>query len=324
LAEWIYEAGIGEARAALIEDGAILEAAIEPDDEIARAGTVLPARLEAVIPAGGLMATDAAGELLLSPLPAGLSIGATTLVEITRSAIAERGRAKRALARPADPGATPAAGPDLLARIRAGGSLVRQLRAHEPDLLEQSGWSELIEEAASGEIAFAGGSLRLSLTPAMTLLDVDGMLAPDELAIAGAVAAGRAIRRMGIGGSIGIDLPSAPERAARLAAAAALDAVLPPPFERTAINGFGFLQLIRRRTRASLPELIAADPAAAEARALLRRIERSQPPHPRDWAASPRVLAAFARRPDWLAEAERRTGRPIRLAPSGTIGDNGS
>jgi hypothetical protein len=324
LAEWIYEAGIGEARAALIEDGAILEAAIEPDDEVARTGTVLTARLEAVIPAGGVMTTDRAGELLLSPLPAGLSIGATTLVEITRSAIAERGRAKRALARPADSGAKPALGPDLLARIQASGTPVRHLQAYEPDLLEAAGWSELLDEATRGEITFPGGSLRLSLTPAMALFDVDGALAPDELAIAGAVAAGRAIRRMGIGGSIGIDLPTAPERAARLAAAAALDAVLPPPFERTAINGFGFLQLIRRRSRASLPELIAADPTAAEARALLRRIERSQPPHPRDWPASPQLLAIFARRRDWLAEAERRVGRPIALVPAGAIGDNKS
>jgi len=322
LAEWIYEAGIGEARAALIEHGTILEAAIEPDDEGPRLGAVLPARLEAMIPAGGIVTAEDGTELLLSPLPAGPSIGATTLVEVTRAAIAERGRAKRALARAADPGAKPAAGPDLLARIQTSGASIRHLRAHEPDLLEAAGWSELLDEATRGEIDFPGGSLRLSLTPAMTLFDVDGTLAADELAIAGAIAAGRAIRRMGIGGSIGIDLPAAPERAGRLAAAAALDAVLPPPFERTAINGFGFLQLIRRRSRASLPELIAADPAAAEARALLRRIERSQPPHPVDWPASPQVLAAFARRPDWLTEAARRTGRPITLAPAKMIGEN--
>jgi hypothetical protein len=324
LAEWLYEAGIGEARAALIEHGAIIEAAIEPDDEGPRVGAVLLARLEAVIPAGGVMTTDSAGELLLSPLPAGLSIGATALVEITRSAIAERGRAKRALARPAEPDTKPTHGPDLLARISASGVQVRQLRAHETDLLEAAGWSELLDEAASGEIEFPGGSLRLSLTPAMVLFDVDGTLTPAELAVAGAAAAGRAIRRMGIGGSIGIDLPSVPDRTARQAAAAALDAVLPQPFERTAVNGFGFLQLVRRRTRASLAELIVADPTGAGARALLRRIERSQPPHPRDWPASPAVLAAIAKRPDWIAEAERRTGRAITLAPTGAIGDNGA
>lgn len=322
MAEWIYEAGIGEARAALIEDGAILEAAIEPDDEGPRVGAVLSARLTAVIAAGGIVATEDGAEALLSPLPDGLSIGATTLVEITRMAIAERGRGKRALARPAAPAATPRPGPDLLSRITASGAPVRTARAHEPDLLEAAGWSELLDEAARGGIAFPGGSLRLTLTPAMALFDVDGTLDPAELAVAGAAAAGRAIRRLGLGGSIGIDLPTTPGRDGRQRAAAALDAALPPPFERTAVNGFGFLQLVRRRLRASLPELIAANPAAAEARALLRRIERSQPPHPPEWAAPTAVLAVIAARPDWLREAERRAGRPIALAPTASIGED--
>src|SRR6185436_2702885 len=90
------------------------------------------------------------------------------------------------------------------------------------------------------------------------------------LAAAGAEAAGRTIRRLGLGGSIGIDLPTLAAKDGRRAAAAALDRVLPQPFERTAVNGFGFLQVVRRRERASLPELIQSDPAGAAARALLR------------------------------------------------------
>src|SRR4051794_16907223 len=42
LAEWLYEAGIGEARAALVEDGRILKARIELDG--VRAGTVAAGR----------------------------------------------------------------------------------------------------------------------------------------------------------------------------------------------------------------------------------------------------------------------------------------
>ena len=117
----------------------------------------------------------------------------------------------------------------------------------------------------------------MSLTPAMTLFDVDGSLPPAELAVAGAAAAARAIRRLGIGGSIGIDLPTLPARADRQAAAAALDAVLPQPFERTAVNGFGFLQIVRRRERPSLPELVQGDPVGAAARALLRRARARAP-----------------------------------------------
>ncbi len=92
---------------------------------------------------------------------------------------------------------------------------------------------------------------------------------PSELAIAGARAAAEAIRRHGVGGSIGIDLPTVEGKAARQAAADAVDEVLPKPFERTSVNGFGFLQIVRPRTHASLFEL-AADRASFEARALLR------------------------------------------------------
>ena len=93
------------------------------------------------------------------------------------------------------------------------------------------------------------------VTPAMTLIDVDGVLPPAELAIAGARASALAIRRHGIAGSIGIDLPNVRGKAERQAVAEAVDAILPQPFERTAVNGFGFLQIVRPRRHASLFEL---------------------------------------------------------------------
>ncbi|MGB3846577.1 MAG: ribonuclease, partial [Sphingopyxis sp.] len=45
MAEWFYEAGIGETRAALVADDRILEAWIERDGEGPRVGAVLGARL---------------------------------------------------------------------------------------------------------------------------------------------------------------------------------------------------------------------------------------------------------------------------------------
>ena len=74
----------------------------------------------------------------------------------------------------------------------------------------------------------------------MTLIDVDGWGSVDALCVASATAAAAAIRRLGIAGSIGIDFPTA-SREARATAALAFDAALPLPFERTAINGFGFM-----------------------------------------------------------------------------------
>src|SRR5438045_6216413 len=130
---------------------------------------------------------------------------------------------------------------------------------------DEAGWPDLVEEARHGIAAFPGGELRVSLTPAMTLIDVDGQLSPAELAVAGARAAGQAIRRHGISGSIGIDLPTVKNKDVRQTAATMIDEILPQPFERTAVNGFGFLQIVRPRRHAS-PFELAADRAAFETR----------------------------------------------------------
>jgi hypothetical protein len=297
LAEWLYEEGIGENRAILVEDGAILEAAIELPG--LRAGAVVPARLTNI--AGIATLEDGIEAVVEAP---GLAEGAAFRAEILREAIAEAGRPKPPRARATDLPLREGAG----LRERIGNPSPRP--AHGPDLFEQAGWSELLDEAATGEIAFEGGALRMSLTPAMTLFDVDGGLPPAALAEAGAAAAARSILRFGIAGSIGIDLPTLP-RDGRQAAAAAVDAILPPPFERSAVNGFGFLQIVRRRTRTSLAELLRADPVAAAARALLRRAGRLAGPvilH-----AAPRVVALLEARPDWLAALARQNGGAVTL-----------
>lgn len=315
--EWLFEAGIGEARAALIEDGAIVRAEIEADDDGVRAGTIAQARLDRILlPARrAVVRLDGGEEALIEPVPKGVSEGGRLLVEIHRAALPEPGRAKLAMARMAPADAVPVTGRGLLDRITADGDPVRVLRSHEPDALEAAGWSELLEEAASGEASFEGGGLRLSLTPAMSLIDVDGWLDPGALAIAGADAAARMILRHGISGSIGIDLPSANSKAGRLAAGEAVDAVLPQPFERTAVNGFGFLQIVRRRARASLPERLQGDPVGAAARALLRRAERTPGAGARTISAAPAVIARIAARQDWQDELTRRIGSTVALRP---------
>lgn len=310
MAEWLYETGIGEARAALVEDGAIRVARIEREEDGLRPGAIVAGRLTEITVKGreGVVTLAEGGETLLSPLPPGVTQGASLKVEIVRAALPERGRAKRARAIPVPDDADVCAGPDLLARISAGDIPVRRLRAHEPDDLEAAGWSEVLEEAETGEIAFAGGALRLSLTPAMTLFDVDGQPPLDALAVAAATAAARSIVRLGIGGSIGIDFPTLAGRRPRQAVGAAIDAALPQPFERTAMNGFGFLQIVRRRRRASLPERLQDDRIGAAVRARLRRIERTPPPGERFHRVPRAELALIHARPEWSAELARRTG----------------
>ena len=307
LAEWLYEEGIGENRAILVEDGDILEAVIELPGDL-RFGTVAAGRLTTILVPGrrGLVTTPK-GWAFVEPLPPELTEGQKVRVEIVREPIAEKGNPKYAKGRITD--RDEKAGPSLLERI---GDCTR-LRPTDADRFETMGWSELIEEAISGEIPFSGGELRMSLTPAMTLFDVDGALPPAELAVAGAGAAGRAIRRLGIGGSIGIDLPTLGSREDRQRAAAALDAVLPQPFERTAVNGFGFLQIVRRRKRESLPEQLQLDPVGAAARALLRLAERVPGVGARLLTASPPVIERIEANSAWIARLRLLTGAPIRL-----------
>ncbi len=304
--EWLWERGIGEARAALMEGGRIIEAAIEVDEGL-RVGAIVSARRTAF---DRVTLADGA-QLQLTASARTVTQGAALTVEILREAIPEPGRAKLARCVPID--AEPRPAPDLHDRIAASGYPVREQRAHEPDAFEAAGWFELLDEAASGDIVFTNGALRLSPTPAMTLFDVDGSAPLDALAIAAAIAVAEAIRRHGIGGSIGIDFPTLAGKAARQAVAAAIDSHLPPPFERTAMNGFGFLQIVRPRPRASIPELLRREPVAAAARAALRMLERIPTGSPRTIRLAPPVLAYLTARPTWLVELARRTGVEPRL-----------
>ena len=307
MAEWWLDEGVGEHRAALVTDNTILEAAIDRLDQRLRVGAVVSAKLGERVGAGAWIAT-AQGDALLESVPRGLSQGRMLLVEIVREALPEVGRLKPARARASD--ATAERPAQTLAE-RLQGAPVRRLAAHEPDRLERAGWSELIEQALTGEIDFPGGALRLSPTPAMTLFDVDGGLPIAELGVAGARAAAQSIRRLAIGGSIGIDLPTLGSKVERAAAAAAIDAVLPQPFERTAVNGFGFIQIVRPRPRASIPELVRAEPALTAALVLLHVAARSI--GPRRLVAAPAVIARIEARPDWIETLARRTGGSIGL-----------
>lgn len=307
MAEWLYEEGIGESRAILVEDEDIIVGAIELLGEL-RCGSVLAGRLaEIAIPGRrGIVATDR-GEVMVEPLPGKLTHGQRVRVEIVREPIAEPGKPKRAKGRITEE--EEREGPSLAERIGPA----RKLFPPGPDLFYESGWSELIGEAIDGVIDFGGGELRMSLTPAMTLFDVDGFLPPAELAVAGAEAAAFAIRRHDIGGSIGIDLPTVPSRVDRLRAVEALDAALPRPFERTAVNGFGFLQVVRRRERRSIPELVQWDSAGAAARELLRDAEWGGGIGARTLEAAPAVIARIEANPSWIETLQRRIGAPVGL-----------
>lgn len=320
MAEWLYEEGIGECRAALIERGAIVEAQIEREGSAVLAGAFAPGKLvRTVIPKKrGIVRLDGGEEVLIEPIPPKVPEGSQVLVEIFRAAIAEEGRPKLAKGRIAAPGSRAAPGPTLLQRLRDSGIPIVPCPAHAQDRLEAHGWSELLEEAASGEVGMEDAALRIFPTPAMVLIDVDGSLPPAQLGPKGAKLAAQAIRRMGLAGSIGIDLPTMNNKDERIIAAAQIDKYLPLPFERTAVNGFGFVQIIRRRERPSLMEVLRADPVRTAAMALLRRAERHGPEGqggggPVTIVAAPAIADLLHRMPDWTQRLAARRGGAVEV-----------
>ena len=310
--EWLIERGIGETRAALVDQGEIVEALIELDGTIP-AGSVVAVRVANVGHNGrnAIAIAEGGGEYLLPRGAQDATQGQTIRIEITREAIPGLEPWKHPLARVTD---MKVATVPLLSERLTG----RQLPFPAPDdALQDVGWDDVLDQARTGVTAFAGGELQISPTPAMTLIDVDGYLEPGELAVLGAVEAAVAIRRLGIAGSIGIDLPTTGNKAIRQAAAAAIDAELPQPFERTAVNGFGFVQIVRPRTRPSLVEL-AQDRPAFEARALLRRTAMDGA-GARRLVAHPAVISVLERRSDWLDMLAGQIGGRTELRADASI-----
>lgn len=307
----LIEIGVGETRAVVLDaDGGIAEAQLERDGGW-RAGDVREVRLTTILVPGvrGIVGIDGV-EAVLEPLPRALTEGMTLRVEVVREALAEAGRLR--LAKVVATTVPVGSGLALADRLRGRGLVVREAARHGPDQLEAAGWSEVVEEALTGHVAFPGGSLTISPTPAMTVIDVDGALPPVELALAAADAAAAAIRRFDLTGSIGVDFPTVADKAARTAIGARLDAALPLPFERTAVNGFGFAQIVRPRLHASFVEVLRADPHATAALRLLRQAERGAPGRC-TLVASAAVIAWLEDRPTLISELERRVGGTVAL-----------
>lgn len=315
--EWLIEEGIGEHRAVLFVDGQAEAARLDWPGCLS-AGMIDDAVLISRH-AGSPRGTARFGsgeEALIEGLPRDASEGSTLRIEITRAAMAETGRFKHARGRPAATASR--SSPSLAQRLIQGGETARIVR-HLPSGV----WEEIVDAARDGVVQFAGGSLIVSPTPAMTLIDIDGALPPKALSLAAVPAIAQTIRLFDLAGSVGIDFPSLESKVDRRKVDSALaEALTGWPHQSTAMNGFGFVQLVSRLERPSLVHRLRHDATGAAARLLLRQAEHVEAPGILLLTAHPAVRSAM--QPGWEAELSRRTGRRIAWNDNPTLALAGS
>ena len=308
MVEWLVEEGIAEHRALLLDSDRVLAARIDWPGRLA-SGLVEDATLSnrAAGSRRGTVRFACGEEALVDRLPREASEGAPIRVRITRPALAERDRRKLAHAVPTDESVRPA---PTLAESLPDARIVRRFPTGM--------WEDLWLEAWSGTTPFDGGSLTFFDTAAMTLVDVDGNGAPLALSLAAVPALAEALRRFDMGGNIGVDFPTLPAKADRKAVDAALEAALADwPHERTAMNGFGFVQIVARLERPSLLQRIHHARRAAASRLLLRRAEHLKGAGELLLTCHPAIKTRL--REDWLNELKKRTGRAVTLEADPTL-----
>lgn len=301
---------LGEQRLAIMDNGRLRAMQLWRDGDPLAAGSVVDARLKRKLGTRGI-AESAGEELLVDPWPPGLTEGATVPLLITRAAWLEPGRDRIGKARPAGRAESLPFTPK-----RAIAAYGAQLRQDWPDDVAAQ-WDDAWEAASLGRLAIAGGSLCLQPTAAFLAVDVDGA-APDVVEAAKALA--HAIRLFGLGGNIVMDLPAA-SKVERLAVGAAIvEAMAGLTYDKTAMNGYGLLQILVPRRHPSIVERAQLHRAASAAVALLAAAGHDTRTGPIRLRAAPGVIRWLESRPHLLAALARKIGRSVDLRADSMAG----
>jgi ribonuclease G len=348
----LWGAGPGEIRAGLVEDGNLAEFRLvrlrRNEEMLLVAGERYTARLISRTGNGLALVDIGAGQTATLRNPPPLPEGALIEVEMVRAPYAEPGNWKLPSVRylpdispvhqqgtwhfSAEPWElflldhAPLVDTIICPDIGSAGEVREVLGADapairaEPGRIEDADFDSLIEQAVSGIFPLPDGVLTIERTRAMTMIDIDGSVDGETLNLQAAREIPRLLRLLDIGGQVGIDFVAMESKAARQAVIAALDEASHPlgAFERTAINGFGFCQIVRRKTGPSVPELLCGARRAAlsdESRtiALLREAGRSTGFGPRRLVAPPAIIDLIKKWPEETAALRSSLGVEIEL-----------
>ncbi|MBD2842351.1 Rne/Rng family ribonuclease [Erythrobacter rubeus] len=309
--EWLVERGIGETRALLVDGDQVLTAKLHWPGEL-RAGDLAFATLISKHAGArrGTARLEDGRDVLVDRLPPEATEGVRLSVRIARAPIAERGRLKLAQARCIVVGSAPTEEFKTTDEPRSRDifTLGDNVRRLPPGL-----WEDVWSAASSGSVEFPSGEILISTTPAMTLVDIDGDGSAKELSLAAIPAIAQALSWFDLGGSIGIDFPTITDRAGRKAVDETLGrALFEWPHERTAMNGFGFVQLVARLEGPSLLHRFATSRVGMCARMALRRAEFVEGTGPIVLLAVHPALKAKLKS-EWIEELARRTGKQVRI-----------
>lgn len=269
-------------------------------------------RIDRKTPSGAYLITDQGDEVLIRRTPRQPE-GARVGFEITRESIDEPGRTKPAEALLLDDLPPPYADRERLwdARLGSFGSLPRR----------RADMSIAFDAALVGNSQIGDVTISFQRTKAGLVFDVDGIGDPLKANFAAAKEIARLLRLYQVGGMTMIDFIAVESKGDRQAIASAFDeaaAVDSRPFERSAVNGFGLMQVVRARPRPSVLDQLFGTRTMAladetQALWLLREAARSSGFGQRTVTAKASVATLLDSR-DWMdlrVECERQMGATL-------------
>ncbi|OYY68388.1 MAG: hypothetical protein B7Y44_09470 [Sphingomonadales bacterium 28-55-16] len=297
----------GERRAALVENGNIVEIHIQRDASWVL-GETGAGRIDRKTPSGAYVIADDDSEVLLRSKISDPE-GTRVPFDVTREAIAEPGRVKPAEILLRDSGYAQAS--------QKGALWDARLAALDRPVISAS-IADGFDIAMSGQSQLDTVTVSFQRTKAGLVFDVDGVGHAFDINRVAATEIARLLRLYRIGAMLMVDFVSMESKAQRTQIAEIFDAASIAdgrPFERTAINGYGMMQVLRARPRPSVLDhlfgtRIAALSDETQAYWLLRAVAQSSGFGARTVTARPNVATLLESQnwAIWRTQAVRAAG----------------